>query len=75
MAHLGVIPAVPTTPRIEGGTATNCDGDCHVLVVQKGTCMLYEGYACHYEGGWHCGDGAKWDLERIAYGQRPKGWT
>jgi hypothetical protein len=38
--------------------------------------MLYEGYACEYQGdGWHCGNGAKWDLTRTSYGQRPKGFT
>ncbi len=66
------------TVKIEGNDAANCDGDCHVLVVQQGTCMLYEGYACHYDaadGGWHCGNGAVWDLNQVSYGQRPEGWT
>jgi hypothetical protein len=55
----------------------NCDGDCHLLAVQMGTCMLYEGYACHYDNakGWICGNGAKWDLKKKSYGQRPDGWT
>jgi len=65
----------PGAAKVEGGTATDCDGDCHVLVVQENTCMLYEGWNCHYESDWHCGSGAKWDLEEVAYGQRPKGWT
>lgn len=66
----------PGTVKIEGGTATNCSGDCHVIVVQQGTCMLYEGFACHHESdGWHCANGAKWDLTKASYGQRPKGWT
>ena len=65
----------PGAAKIEGGTATDCDGDCHVLVVQESTCMLYEGWNCHYESDWHCGSGAKWNLNEIAYGQRPKGWT
>jgi len=66
----------PTAIIIEGGAATTCSGDCHVLVVQTGTCMLYEGYACKYTGGaWHCGNGAKWDLRKVAYGQRKTGWT
>ncbi|HVR61661.1 MAG TPA: hypothetical protein VMU50_07160 [Polyangia bacterium] len=54
---------------------TSCDGDCHLLAVQKGTCELFEGYACHYAGIWHCGNGARWDLTRNSYGQRKTGWT
>ena len=65
----------PAAALIEGGDAMNCDGDCHLLVVQQGTCQLYEGYACHYAAGWHCGNGAHWDLTKNSYGQRPKGWT
>jgi hypothetical protein len=65
----------PSVARIEGGTPDQCDGDCHLLVVQEGACMLYEGYACSYQGGWHCGNGASWDLGKNSYGQRPKGWT
>jgi hypothetical protein len=66
----------PSVIKIEGGDAATCSGDCHVLVVQTGTCMLYEGYACKYTGGtWACGNGAKWDLKKIAYGQRKTGWT
>jgi hypothetical protein len=65
----------PVTASIEGGDAMNCDGDCHLLVVQQGTCQLYEGYACHFDLGWHCGNGAHWDLTKNSYGQRPKGWT
>jgi hypothetical protein len=65
----------PTSILIEGGAPTTCSGDCHVLVVQTGTCMLYEGYACKYANGWQCGNGAKWDLKKVAYGQRPDGWT
>jgi hypothetical protein len=65
-----------STVLIEGGAATTCAGDCHVLVVQTGACMLYEGYGCKISGGaWHCANGAKWDLKKISYGQRPKGWT
>lgn len=66
----------PNDVHIEGHTPSACDGDCHLLVVQEGTCMLYEGYACEYQAdGWHCGNGAKWDLTRNSYGQRTEGWT
>lgn len=66
----------PSEVIIEGNNPESCDGDCHLLVVQQGTCMLYEGYACEYRAdGWHCGNGAKWDLTRVGYGQRKDGWT
>ncbi|HEX9619332.1 MAG TPA: hypothetical protein VF989_04295 [Polyangiaceae bacterium] len=64
------------TADVEGFSPTECDGDCHLLVVAEGACMLYEGYACQYENdGWHCSSGASWELERNSYGQRPEGWT
>ncbi|HSZ82928.1 MAG TPA: hypothetical protein VLA14_11630 [Polyangia bacterium] len=66
----------PASILIEGGSATACDGDCHVLVVQQGACMLYEGYGCSYRSGaYHCANGAKWDLEKVSEGQRTVGWT
>ena len=68
----------PSVARVEGtDDPHSCDGDCHLLAVQMGTCMLYEGYACHYDNamGWMCGNGAKWDLKKKSYGQRPEGWT
>jgi hypothetical protein len=65
----------PPVAKIEGGTPAACSGDCHFLVVQSGSCMLYEGYACSYKSGWHCANGAKWDLGKNSYGQRMKGWT
>jgi hypothetical protein len=46
----------------------------HVLVVQEGTCLLYETYSSTYTGpGWSCGSGAKFDLSSDAL--RPDGWT
>jgi len=66
----------PADAIIEGNSPESCDGDCHLLVVQQGQCMLYEGYACEYRGGaWHCANGAKWNMNEIGYGQRPEGWT
>jgi hypothetical protein len=65
----------PDDAKIEGGTTSECDGDCHLLVVQQGSCMLYEGYACAYDGGYRCANGAVWDLSQNSYGQRTKGWT
>jgi hypothetical protein len=66
----------PAEVIIEGNSPEACDGDCHLIVVQQGACMLYEGYACEYRSdGWHCGNGSKWDLKQVGYGQRPNGWT
>lgn len=66
----------PDDVIIEGNSPESCDGDCHLIVVQQGSCMLYEGYACEHRGGaWHCGNGAKWELGKVGYGQRPEGWT
>jgi hypothetical protein len=65
----------PSVVKIEGGTATACDGDCHLLVVQTGVCKVFEGYACSHDGGWKCGSGAIFDLTKNSYGQRKKGWT
>lgn len=66
----------PREVIIEGNDPENCDGDCHLLVIQQGSCMLFEGYACeHRQDGWHCGNGAKWNLNVDGYGQRPMGWT
>lgn len=74
----GPYPFPGLTAKIEGGSPTSCSGDCHVLAVQEGTCLLYEGYACSFTSSpdqWDCGSGAKFDLSQNSYGQRPLGWT
>jgi hypothetical protein len=74
----GPYPFPGSTAKIEGGTPESCGGDCHVLALQQGTCLLYEGYGCQYTdatASWSCGSGAKWDLTKNSYGQRPIGWT
>jgi hypothetical protein len=59
---------IPPHPRIEGGS------DRHVLIVERGTCRLYELYALHRQGsGWAAGSGAIWNLSSNAL--RPAGWT
>jgi hypothetical protein len=64
------------TFEIEGHSPESCDGDCHLLVIQSGTCKLYEGYSCEYDGNsWAGGSGAEWDLTRNSYGQRTEGST
>jgi hypothetical protein len=62
----------PTNARVEGGAGSG--GDMHVLVIDTGTCVLYETWSSSYVGpGWTCGSGAKFDLRSNAL--RPDGWT
>jgi hypothetical protein len=59
---------IPAHPRIEGG------GDRHMLLVQRGTCRLYELFAAETRGRrWHAGSGAIFSLRSTKL--RPKGWT
>jgi hypothetical protein len=60
---------VPRTAPIERGS------DRHVLVVQAGTCRLYELFAAHRRGraAWRAASGAFWDLGSNAL--RPADWT
>jgi hypothetical protein len=67
----GPYPVPPDAP-VEGGP--DAGGDRHVLVVQAGTCRLYELFDAHREGGgWRAGSGAVFDLR--ANRLRPDGWT
>jgi hypothetical protein len=62
----------PANALVEGGA--NSGGDMHVLVVESGSCALYETWSTTYTGpGWHAGSGAKFDLS--ANTLRPDGWT
>jgi hypothetical protein len=64
---------IPLDAPIEGGASAT--GDRHVLVVQQGTCILYEMFDSHLDGtgGWHCGSGALFNLN--SNNLRPDGWT
>jgi len=63
----GLYP-IPPNPPIEGGS------DHHILIVQQGTCKLYELYAAEQQGGgWHAFSGAIFDLRSNAL--RPDTWT
>ncbi len=63
---------IPANVRIEGGAAS--DGDRHALIVDRGSCKLYELYALRRVGGrWTAGSGAIWDLRSNRL--RPAGWT
>jgi len=74
----GPYPFPGATAKIEGGSPTDCTGDCHMLAIEQDVCLLYEGWACHFtaaSSSWRCGSGAKFDLTKNSYGQRPVGWT
>jgi hypothetical protein len=74
----GPYPFPGATAKIEGGSPAACSGDCHVLCLVQGSCLLYEGWDCHYNAGgtsWHCGSGAEFDLSKVSAGARPQGWT
>ncbi|MGA7615694.1 MAG: hypothetical protein WBX15_11010 [Thermoanaerobaculia bacterium] len=59
---------IPDDVKIEAGS------DRHILVLQSGSCMLYEAWDCGRAGpGWHCGSGAVFDLSSNRL--RPDGWT
>ena len=59
---------IPRKPRIEGGS------DRHLLLVQRGTCRLFELFAAHKRGRqWHAGSGAIFNLRSNRL--RPEGWT
>lgn len=63
---------VPLDAPVEGGAGST--GDRHVLVVQQGTCQLYEmGVARRSGAGWTAFGGAKFDLNTGAL--RPLTWT
>jgi hypothetical protein len=64
---------IPPNPPIEGGPDSN--GDRHVLVVQGGTCKLYETWSSYPQqnGTWFAGSGAIFDL--TSNDLRPDTWT
>ena len=64
--HVGY--PIPRRPRIEAGS------DHHMLIVDSGTCKLYEMWNVrHTRRGWRAGSGAVWKMTSNAL--RPDGWT
>jgi hypothetical protein len=62
---------VPANAPVEGAGE---EGAQHVLVLQEGSCILYELYhARRHGGGWQAGSGAIFNLRSNAL--RPEGWT
>jgi hypothetical protein len=68
----GPYPIPPGAP-VEGGASST--GDRHVLVVQSGSCKLYELYNAqpNPDGSWNAGSGAVFNLRSNKL--RPNGWT
>jgi hypothetical protein len=67
----GPFPIPPHAP-VEGGTGST--GDRHVLVVQEGTCHLFELYDARWRGTrWDAASGVNWNLGSNK--RRPLGWT
>jgi hypothetical protein len=59
---------IPASAQVEGGS------DRHVIVLQRGTCKLYELFgAQRSDAGWSAASGARFDLKTGRL--RPKGWT
>jgi hypothetical protein len=48
--------------------------DRHIIVVQQGSCELFELYGAHRSpNGWYAGSGVRWQLRSTS--SRPPGWT
>ncbi|MBA2665659.1 MAG: hypothetical protein H0U69_01355 [Trueperaceae bacterium] len=76
-SDLGPYP-IPADAFVEGAPAPGQsvpDGDRHVVVLQTGTCTLYELFDAERQGdgSWTAGSGAVFDLR--GYELRPAGWT
>jgi len=58
----------------DAGTPVEGGSDRHALIVEEGTCRLYELYAAEWrDGDPRAGSGAIWDLDSNRL--RPDGWT
>ncbi|MBP1773453.1 MAG: hypothetical protein H6P99_2616 [Holophagaceae bacterium] len=64
---------IPATAPVEGGSGSN--GDRHVLVLDRDTCLLYELYRAFPQGNgsWNAEGASVWDLKSNTL--RPYGWT
>jgi len=64
---------IPRGAPVEGGQ--HASGDRHVIVLQRGACMLYELWDAHPrpDGSWDAGSGAVFNLRSNRL--RPDGWT
>ncbi len=66
---------IPRGAPIEGGQRS--EGDRHVLVVDRSSCMLYELYRAFFvptgHSHWNADSGVRWNLRSSA--RRPDSWT
>jgi hypothetical protein len=66
---------IPKGAPVEGGQSS--DGDRHVLVVDRSSCMLFELYRAFYvpkgHPHWNADSGVSWNLRSTAL--RPDSWT
>jgi len=63
---------IPGNAPVEGGSSST--GDRHVIVVQQGSCHLFELYRAFWRGTrWDAASGVNWDLTKNQ--RRPLGWT
>jgi hypothetical protein len=63
---------IPANAPVEGGNSS--DGDRHVIVLQSGTCHLFELYRAFWRGSrWDADSGVNWNLSSNKL--RPLGWT
>jgi hypothetical protein len=63
---------IPRNVKIEGGRSST--GDRHAIIVDRGSCRLYELFALYPSGnGWRAASGAIWNLRSNRL--RPAGWT
>ncbi len=65
---------IPANAPVEGGSAGT--GDRHVIVLQSGTCQLYEMFLAYLQsdGSWQASNGALFNLNADSP-LRPAGWT
>lgn len=68
---------IPSNAKVEGNLGNQClnGGDCHVIVINTDSCMLYELYNATNVGSnnWEASNGAIFNLNSNAL--RPAGWT
>ncbi len=66
---------IPMAAPVEGGQRS--EGDRHVLVVDRSSCMLFELYRAFFVPGrnphWNADSGVRWNLRSSA--RRPDSWT
>jgi len=73
-SHIMPIP-LPNSAVIEGGSQSCANGgDCHLFILDKSQCWLYETYLTSFDGvQWHASNVAVWDMLNTS--ARPYGWT